>query len=493
MQNLKKIQLEITEPAYKILENRPEKRSFFLGILKMLLKFLERYFGYPILIKIPAELYEIESKNYDIINSAYELQKLGIIKNIKKREDYPDEPKMYNYYITSPRGRIYGSGVDFLSKEKALWKTIGEAAERYLWFSSDWFFRNHKISSYKELRESALNIFSLAGFSEEQKNKYSILQFDENTELGWIPASSLVSRKKFFCPIQLVSSYYFKQKTKIPFNEKGAEPMLRWCITTGLATGPSLEEAVVKGILEVIERDAFMISYLNKLSSPIIDLEHLSSQDAEIAKIIKDFKRYNLETYILQLPTNFPVYVNLAVVIDRSGFGPALTVGASADFDFKTCLLDALSESLIVRYSLKNKFNKEIDLKKIGHEERLIYWSKIENLPKIEFLLRGEKIEFNLEQNLYNLSKNQDYYKDKLNLLAEELKKRDYDACFVELTTKKIKKIGFRCVQVVIPELQPMHLEESIPYLSGKRLKEIPLELGYQPAEVLNREPHPFP
>ena len=42
--------------------------------------------------------------------------------------------------------------------------------------------------------------------------------------------------------------------------------MLRWAVTTGLATGQSLEEAIAKGILEVVERDAFMISYLNRLS-----------------------------------------------------------------------------------------------------------------------------------------------------------------------------------------------------------------------------------
>ncbi|MDP1629556.1 MAG: YcaO-like family protein [bacterium] len=480
---MNEIQLVITEQAYKILENRPPRRSFFLKILKKILKFLEKYFGEPILIKMPTELSEIEGGTYEIINIAYELQKSGIINSIKKRVNYPDEPRIYCYNAPSS-GKSYGSGVDFLSKEKALWKSLGEATERYLWFNSDWFFQGHKIRSYKEMGRRALNIFSLAGFSEEQKNKYPILQYDENTVFGWIPARSLVSKKNFFCPIQLVSSYYFKQKT---------EPMLRWCITTGLATGPSLEEAVVKGILEVVERDAFMISYLNKLSPPIIDLEHLSSQDEEIAKIIKNFKRYNLEVYVLHLPTDFPVYVNLAIIIDRTSLGPALSVGASADFDFKTAFLDALSESLIVRYSLKNKFKQEINLEKIGHEERIIYWGKIENLPKMEFFLKGESVIIDLSQNFYKVENNKNYYKEKLKILSEEFEKKNYEACYAELTTKEIKKLGFRCVQAVIPELQPLHLDEVIPYFGGKRLREIPLKFGYQPAEVLNQEPHPFP
>ena len=480
---MNKIQLEITEPAYEGLEDRPLRRSFSVEIIKKVIKFLEKYLGSTVLIKIPAELSEIEGVAYEFINTAYKLQKLGVINNIIKIIGYPDEPLMYQYYASSVR-KATGWGVDFFSKEKALWKSLGEATERYLWYNSDRFFQNRKICSYRDLKGRALNIFSLAGFSEEQKNKHSILQFDENTVFGWIPARFLVSRKILFCPVQLVSAYY---------RDKNTEPMLRWGVTTGLSTGQSLKEAIVKGALEVIERDAFMISYLNKLSPPIIDLEYLSDQDEEIAKIIKNFKRYNLEIYILQLPTDFPVYVNLAILIDRTGLGPAVSVGASANFDFKTALLTSLSESLVVRHSLKNIFKKKIDLKKIGREERVVYWAKPENLPKIEFFLKGEKIKIDLSQGFYKTKNNKNNYKEKLRILNTELEKKNYKTCYVELTTKEIKKIGLRCVQVVIPELQPLHLHESIPYFGGKRLKEVPLKFGYQPAKVLNQIPHPFP
>jgi hypothetical protein len=37
-----------------------------------------------------------------------------------------------------------------------------------------------------------------------------------------------------------------------------------------------------------------------------------------------------------------------------------------------------------------------------------------------------------------------------------------------------------------------MHLIETLPYLGGKRLKEVPRKLGYKPAKELNPEPHPF-
>ncbi|MCX6741529.1 MAG: hypothetical protein NTY61_03985, partial [Candidatus Parcubacteria bacterium] len=150
-------------------------------------------------------------------------------------------------------------------------------------------------------------------------------------------------------------------------------------------------------------------------------------------------------------------------------------------------------ESLVVRLGRKNTFNKNIDLKKIGREERLIYWAKTENLSKMDFFLKGPVKKINLGQNFYGINDNQNYYKEKLKILSEDLKDKNYETCYAELTTEEIKKMGLRCVQIVIPKLQPMHLNESIPYFSGERLKEIPLKLGYQTADVLNKEPHPFP
>lgn len=485
------MKLEITASTSKILEIQP-KKNFFIEIIKIVLKFLEKYFGSEILVKIPPELHDLDDKILKTINVAHELKFFGIIKNIIKYPRYSDEPFLYNYYAPSINGAS-GSGVHFFDEEKAVWRSLAEATERYFWFNSDRFFKKTIDDSYKNLKGKALDIFSLSGFSAEQKDRHIILRFDENSVFGWIPAYSLTKNGKTFCPVQLVSALYSKQKVKRWENDSNPESMLRWCVTTGLATGRNLEEAIVKGILEIVERDAFMIVYLNKLSPPIIDLEHLSYQDEEIAKIVKSFKRYNLEIYVLQLPTDFPVYVNLAIIIDRTGLGPALSVGASADFDFKTAFLDALSESLIIRYSLKNKFRQEIDLGKIGREERTIYWAKIENLPKIEFFLKGPAKKFDFEQNFYEIDDNQNYYKEKLKILSEDLKKKNYEACYVELSDKKTKKLGLRCVQAVIPKLQPLHLNESIPYFVGERLKEIPLKLGYQSAKVLNQEPHPFP
>lgn len=492
------MRIETTSDTRGTLKLQSSKK-FVKRIVNFGIGLLEKYFGAKILLEVPPNLQEINPELYQAIDVAHKLKSVGIISELRKIPKFADEPHLFRF-VASP-GINRGSGADFLSEKKAVWKTLGETAERYLWSTSDAFYCDRLVKKpYSEIKKSALNILGLAGFSNEQRKKIGFLKFDEKTNFRWIEADSLISGKKKFCPVQLVSLRYFRENVKTFEHEEGKEPMLRWIITTGLATGQSLEEAVVKGILEVIERDAFMISWLNRISPPRIDLENLVEQDEDLKRIVRYIQRYHLELHLLQLPTDFAVHIYAAIIVDHSGLGPAFSIGASSDFDLKICLVDAISESLSVRLSLKNKLNAdEESQKKMNRRGRLVFWSVKENLPKIEFFFRGNKKNLDLEKDrsVYSLdnelAERKKYYEKKLMNLRDELRKKSCETCYVELTTPEIKDLGFRCAKVVIPELQPMHLDESIPYFGGKRLKEVPERRGYMPAEELNKEPHPFP
>jgi len=76
------------------------------------------------------------------------------------------------------------------------------------------------------------------------------------------------------------------------------------------------------------------------------------------------------------------------------------------------------------------------------------------------------------------------------------LKKHKLEMAFVDVTTPEINKIGFKVVKVIIPELQPLYLDENFKYLGGKRLYSMSKILGYTKNETkeedLNKIPHPF-
>ena len=487
--------------AARELEGLKKEKSLSGKIATAAISFLEKYFGGTITLEMPEVLQEFDPELFPAIQIAEKLQELGIIKKIDKSEKHPDEPFAHRFHITTQKTTNTGTGADFFSEKDALWKAIGEAVERDIWATENNLVKNVLRLPYEKIAGEALNIFKLAGFSEEQKANNPDFHFDKKTIFGWVPAKPLTGYTKddnVFCPAQLINSFYFRKN--VTASEK--EPLLRRCITTGLATGNFLEEAIVKGILEIIERDAYIISYLNRLSPPVIDFENLSYQDEELEKVYKSFKRYNLEVHLVKLPTDFKVHVISAIIIDKTGKGPAFVIGNSAKFDLKTAILGALSEALLIRFSLKNNWEekKEKDLgvsENFGQFDRMIYWARPENFERLTFMTAGENIQLDLvaEGNFFQngIEKEKEgYYKERLTELTKELQEKALEACYVEMTEQGTKKLGIRSVQVVIPELQPIHLEEKYPCLGGKRLQEVPKKLGYTPAENLNKDPHPF-
>lgn len=144
------------------------------------------------------------------------------------------------------------------------------------------------------------------------------------------------------------------QLVYVPYSYQHDEPLLRFPISTGAATGVSLDDALYRGICEVVERDAFMITYLNKIVSPQVNL--FSIKDKTIYDIANIFKRYKLELVILNLTTDLQIPVFAAVTLDRTGLGPAVSVGLKAGFNIKETIIGAIEESLMVRTWIRDKF-----------------------------------------------------------------------------------------------------------------------------------------
>jgi len=63
---------------------------------------------------------------------------------------------------------------------------------------------------------------------------------------------------------------------------------------------------------------------------------------------------------------------------------------------------------------------------------------------------------------------------------------------YVDLTPSNLKNKKIYVVKVLVPEFQPLYLDERFPYWEGKRLKEIPQKLRFIPCKNINKFPHPF-
>jgi ribosomal protein S12 methylthiotransferase accessory factor len=415
---------------------------------------------------------------------------MGIIDSLYLSPKFSDEPFFYRYRFRSAR-QGNGGGADFSDESAAMWKCIGEVFERHLWRFHPFYEKTLRQASYRELRTGqALDIFSLAGFSSKQQEQFACLQFDNNSVFGWTKGRKIHDGQTILIPAQLTSRLYAQKYARHPAHEGGIEPMLRWTITTGLATGQTLEEAIVKGTLEVLERDAFMVTYLNHISPTLLDAS--SIEDAELQKIFSRFRRYKLRVVIAELENILGIPTHMVLLLDEEGRGnqPYCTIGASTNFDTKQSILSALSEALFVRYSIKNEsvhgdaLTRKIDPKQMGLEDRIRYYARKENFSKIAFLTEGPTKKVCIEQNIYaHTQKRSDRYKRELVFLKQLLTAHKIEGAYVELSTSPFEHLGLCSVFAILPSLQPLHPAEHIPYFSGHRINKSKLYV----------EPHPFP
>ncbi|HYF10428.1 MAG TPA: YcaO-like family protein [Candidatus Paceibacterota bacterium] len=445
---------------------------------------LGKRFGTDILLRVPDAARGLHPAIFKDLPAVQRLRERGLLTDVGFLPGYPDEPALYRAYA---KGASSGSGAHFSSPERALWSALGECIERSLWFhAEEWYGNKTRPSLYRSLPGEKLDPSSISGFSEAQKEADPLLATGAETVFEWIRAKELISDKDIWVPLQLLSAEYANKKQKSPYHPSNTEPLLRPTVTTGLATGATLEEATLYGALEVIERDAFMIAWLNNLSSPRLDPESLSAEHSDIAAMLASFKRHRLRAEMLLLPTDFPVHVVAGVLIDETCNGPAFTVGAKAHWDIKEAVLGAFSESTSVRYSLKKKGSEKAEAKAMGRKERLAYWAEKDNLPRAGFFTRGDLMPH------VPAPTARDGQEGWQKIIRHMAHKR-YRLFAPEISSPASRSSGFRSVYVFSPDLQPLHLDERAPCFGGPRLSDIPRELGYAAADTLNPEPHPFP
>jgi len=417
-----------------------------------------------------------------LINAAEEKKLIADIRKVESYfHDFPRFPMVEVKLRYKNRMETYRTYLSIISYKKALEKLLGETIERYcltIFNKKEAFFE-----SYQNLRKKAIDpkIFLPSEFRVQLPQKiYSA----PNEKIYWIKAISLIEKKVKLFPAQLIYLKY-------PFRK--SEPFINFADSNGAAFFTSWRKAVLKGLLEVIERDAFFINYLLKLTPNIINIEQ--SKCKLLQNVAALIKRYNLELYILDISIDVPCYSICALLLDKSGVGPAVSVGGKADLNLISAITGAIEESLqiylwlrkVMLYTRKEminifKKNEKNSLKISTFEERGLLWSSPRSISKIEFFLQGKKISLN----------SLPLWKSKsLNELITWFKKEKIEILCVNVTPHEMAKKGLFTVKILIPSFQPLYLNEQFPLFRVERLKKVANEKNLLDFQI-NKFPHPF-
>ncbi len=409
------------------------------------------------------------------------------VKNIRT---FNDLPFIFQYISDLKFNNISGNGggVSFNQKE-ALLKSVFESIERYCLFYNKKEYKNFIRSSIKDLDKKNIKYIHINNhqyFSIKQINNNSReLKIENKDKLYWVEGIDFYRNKEILIPCQLIF-----------LNSGDKEKIIQQPISTGAAGGKTLNDAILRGTFEIIERDAFMIHYLAKTYGELIDF----SMNKRLMKIKKYFKQYNLDLHLINLPTDLNVYTIMCLIIDRNVLGVPLSVGMKTGLNPLEVSLKAIEESYMsVSFSRKDLIELKDALKSItpntitSIHQRTLYWLDRDKLRYINPWIKNKrKIKFNKMRNLSKGSIN-----NNLKFVNNILKSKNHNIYYVNIKKEEFSKYNeFEVVKVVIPTLHPFYLEEKYKYLGGNRIYDIPVKLGYYEnplkEEKLNQIPHFF-
>ena len=154
--------------------------------------------------------------------------------------------------------------------------------------------------------------------------------FDPSARIEWSPVWSLRDRRFKYLPTSLLYFFY-------------SGPAAFHADSNGCAAGNTLEEAIVQGFLELVERDAYAIWWYNRLQRAEVDLESfqrfLRSRSAK-PSLPKPDASYGCSTS--PAISAFPTYV--AILHWMQNGQENIEFGSGAHFDPRIAMLRTLTE-----------------------------------------------------------------------------------------------------------------------------------------------------
>lgn len=396
-----------------------------------------------------------------------------------------------NYTEILNAAKAGGGGESF---ETALAATLGEAVERYCMLFYD---KSEMISaSYRDVQDHAVHPDLLRLYSREQvENKQDSVRlsyFDEDTRINWVWGYSLTTGKPRLVPATQVYLQYEL--------DEGEESIGRNA-STGLAAGCTLEEAILSGLFEVVERDAFSVCWLHRKVGPRIRVDDPEMDEWMEKRFHTDHPGVDFRIYDITL--DIPIPSVFAMMLRPAEFGTALCVSSVTRLKPKDVVRKALREVgqglpylRYLRHQLRDwePAPDYSDLRTFDHHCTL-YTKHPELIPEALAFTERDTGEVALSE---IPDRSTGRVLGDIEVCLEMLRKMDKEVIVVDITTPDIQDIGLRVVRVLIPGLVPVHGNHNYPYLGVQRLYEIPDRLawaktGWDPTAGLNRFPHPFP
>ena len=379
---------------------------------------------------------------------------------------------------------LYSGGIS-PTRDHALAASIGEAAERYAGACCPQ--DSLLVASAAELgaRAVAPDTFALFSTAQYARPNFPFVRFDETTRLRWMSAREIRTGVERFVPAQLVYLVGVHD-----------EPAISYGTSSGMACGATFEEAVLGGLLEIAERDAFLLTWYNRLSLPRVDW----SGDP---LLVREHERFYAPTRVPYTVLNLTdmLRVPTALVTLRNPRGNvALAVGAASSTSMQGAIRKALREAFQTRAFARRlrldrpDFEPGTDFSAVRtFEDHVLTYAFDAYAAQTDFLEASSEV----VPIAAIASVDDDDLTAAICEIARRLEVAGAHTYVSDLTPIDVQSAGLHVVRVVSPELCRLDVDNTCRFLGGRRLYDAAFAAGLiaapLDADALNPLPHPFP
>lgn len=353
--------------------------------------------------------------------------------------------------------------------------------------------------TYANLAEAALDPRELGCYdSSYYRSHAELVPFSPDLPLTWLWGYSLTEQRSVLVPYQF--AYYGAGDGHIP--------RIVHDNSNGCASGTCIEEAVFHALLELIERDAFVIHWHARISPPQIDIDSIA--DSDLYFLIQRLRRANLDIRLLDTRLDIPVPSVTAVLLRRDQQLGNLSLAAGCSFSPELAIASALGEvaSHYVGFQERTRDAEgrlrsalqDLSLIKVMDDHSLLYGLP-EAAPLAEFLLSNKDV--HSINDLYaswrkQLPVTRDL-RDDIRFCLNTLEKAGLkQVVIVDQSSPEGLRVGLRTVRAIVPGLMPLDFGfRKCRAATLARMYSVPARLGVESAPTDARDlyyaPHPFP
>lgn len=321
--------------------------------------------------------------------------------------------------------------------------------------------------TYRGLGDAAVHPNACALYSEAQfrdRDRWNAREistlhvprpFDEGRARDWAPVWSFTRKMWKYLP----AAYCYYADTDDLGNADSVAD------SNGSAAGNTLEEAIVQGFLELVERDGIALWWYNRLRRPAVDLD--AFDDPFIGRMRARQRARGRELWMLDLTSDLGIPTFAAISRNLTGSGEKIMLGFGAHFDPRIGVLRALTEHnqmyFFVSPADDGEMNRDFD------DPALAEWLPAATVAAHPYLLPADGLPAATPRD-FTIPQNGDL-RDDVVMAQAIVERRGMELLVLDQTRTDV---GLPVVRVVVPGLR--HFWSRF---AAGRLYDVPVKMGW--------------